>query len=276
MQDDEDTLVTNVEPEPKRVRKLRRKVAEPGLAFRQLSAVQLSGSVGHTLAQMRQAVAADEDEVEGALIGERPLYDGVMQRIRAAEEAAAEALPHSDVESGELVESPPRGGKEAADEDASEGEDGAVEGGEQLPVSEEVARPDLQIEERPERDSKHSKPEKRKKQRSDRSDSRGRERKESRRQDREREGGHKHKKRRRRSDSRSVSPSDRSRHRKSSRGGEASSGSDSEGYGSKRSRPEAGSRLGARHVPAAPVAGPQVSDALRARVRAMLESVAPK
>lgn len=303
----------DVEPVPKRERKLRRKPADPGPAFRQLTAVQLSGSVGHTLAQMRQAFEADEDEAGGAPMAAHPPYDGAARRMRAAQEPASEALEQSDAESGELVASPPRGGKEAAADVSSEGASGAVEGverhvgnreglrmdshierGGNHPASGEGVRMDSHIEgegqqpgsgeeaciedaeERSEQRRKHSTGEKRKKHRSDRSDSRGRERKESRRQDKEPEGGRKHKKRRRRSESRSISPSERRHRHESSRGAEASSGSDSGELDRMVSRRKAGNRTGSGPAPAVPVAAPQVSDALRARVRAMLESVAQK
>lgn len=274
-QEEEEQSVANIGSEPKRVRQLRRKPAEPG--FRQLSAAQLSGSVGHALAQMRQAFAADDDELGNVPLATRSLHDSVTQRLRAAEEPAPEPAPsHSDAESGELVASPPRGEVEGVPEGAvSKEEAGSVEGGEQMPVTEEFAHPDPETEEVPERRSKDAKGEKRRKERSDRGTSRGKERKErkeSRRQDREQEGGHKHKKRRRRSESRSLSPSDCRRRRERSEGRGASSGSVAEEHGSKWSQPEADNGQGARPL----VAGPPVSDALRARVRAMLESVALK
>lgn len=294
MQEEEEPLGVDVEPVPKRVRKLRRKPAEHSPAFRQLSAVQLSGSVGHTLAQMRQAFEAGEDEAGAAQMTAQLPYDGAAQHMGAAEEGVSEAQAQSDVESGELVASPPRGGKETAAADDSDGASGAVVVVEQHLRSDEGVRIDSHIEkdglqsgsmegarveeaeERSERRRKHSTGEKRKMHRSDRSDSRGRERKEARRQEKEREGGRKHTKRHRRSQSRSVSPPPRRRHHRSSIGVGASGSSESDEHGSKRSRPGTGRGIGTDHVPAVPGAGLQVSDALRARVRAMLESVAPK
>ena len=238
----------------------------------------------HTLTQMRDAFAASEAQAgHNSDSGILPGFESgnhAAVRLTASEASALGIDPLSDAESGELL-LPTQGSGEKGCSGGGVESPEAVEGvgkrlkGNGAPHNRDLDR-NYEQGKNPGVDEKRVS----RNEGSDRSKSRERgetERKMASRREEEAKEGGKSKRQKHKSFSGEQSlPSSGHRRRKDRQETVSSDSGSDKANNSKRHRYESGSYVGHRVTSAPIVSSPQVSDALRARVRAMLQSVAPK